>query len=209
MTVHDALVLAGGRGSRLGGADKPAIVLGHSTLLDRAVAAVASAQTVAVVGPVRTSVPGGTVQVCEDPPYGGPAAAIGAGLQAIRGHRVPSPLTVVLAADLPAVVPAVRALLRLVAATDPAVDGWVGTDPGGRRQYLLAAYRTETLWSACRSLTLERGSLEGAAVRALLQPLRLVEVALTAALTADIDTTADLAAARDCERTSDGISART
>ncbi|MCM3926296.1 NTP transferase domain-containing protein, partial [Frankia sp. AiPs1] len=50
-----ALVLAGGAAHRLGGRDKPAVVVGGTTLLDRVLAAVAGAgiERVVIVGPRR------------------------------------------------------------------------------------------------------------------------------------------------------------
>ena len=49
----DAVVLAGGRGSRLGGVDKAGIVLNGERLVDRAVAAARAngAERVVIVGP--------------------------------------------------------------------------------------------------------------------------------------------------------------
>lgn len=209
MTDFDAVVVAGGRGTRLGGVDKPTIRIGGSTLLERAVAAVRSARTTVVVGPPRDPVSTDAVQVREEPPASGPAAAIDAGLSRLDEASDPAPLIVVLAADLPAAVPAVRALLASVhPVPTPTVDGWIGTDPDGRRQYLLAAYRTDALRAACRSLTAARGSLAGASVRQLLDPLRLVEVPLHPTLTVDVDTPADLVSAIDREAHSDAPPSR-
>ena len=52
-----AIVLAGGAGRRLGGADKAALDVGGRTLLERALAAVSGVPTV-VVGPARPLPPG-------------------------------------------------------------------------------------------------------------------------------------------------------
>src|SRR5680860_874839 len=46
MVGVDAIVVAGGRGTRLGGADKASITVGARTLLERALAAVADAERV-------------------------------------------------------------------------------------------------------------------------------------------------------------------
>jgi molybdopterin-guanine dinucleotide biosynthesis protein A len=91
-----AVVLAGGRASRLGGVHKPGLEVGGSTLLDRVLAAVGAAEVRIVVGPPQP-VPAGTAIVREDPPGGGPVAAIAAGLAAIPDV----PFVAVLAADLP------------------------------------------------------------------------------------------------------------
>jgi len=198
--VVDAVVLAGGRGSRLGGVDKPAIRVGGTTLLERALAAVRCARTTVVVGPPRATPLDDAVHVQEDPPFAGPAAAIGAGLAVLGRSPEPSPLTVVLAADLPGAVAAVQEVLAAIDPDrEPAVDAWIATDPDGRRQYLLGAYRTRALVRACRHLVGARGSLVGAPVRQLLDPLPVVEVPLPAVLTADVDTPDDLARAVDRE----------
>src|SRR3954451_21606618 len=76
---YDAVVLAGGSGRRLGGVDKPALRVGSTSLLDRVLGAVPDASSVVVVGPSRaTSRP--VTWVREDPPGGGPVAALAAGL---------------------------------------------------------------------------------------------------------------------------------
>lgn len=215
MIPFDAVILAGGRGVRLGGVDKPALLLGASTPLGRAIAAVASAPTV-VVGPTRPAVPAGVRQVLEDPPLAGPAAALAAGLDALDRGRTASAYTLVLAADLPAAVPAVRELLRCAdagpadagpVADGPAADGWVATDPDGRRQYLLALYRTTALAEVCRRTAEQRGTLVGAPMRRVVERMRLAEIPLPAELTADIDTPGDLAAALERERSTDGVPA--
>src|SRR4029079_9730524 len=75
----DAVVLAGGRGRRLGGPSKPEVVVGGRALLDHALAAVAAADRVVVVGPSGLARPG-IPRVLEDPPDGGPVAGLAAGL---------------------------------------------------------------------------------------------------------------------------------
>ena len=70
----DAIVLAGGRGSRLGGIRKPELAVAGRRLVDVALAAVAAARRVVVVGDVE--VPDGVALTREDPPYGGPVEAV-------------------------------------------------------------------------------------------------------------------------------------
>ena len=65
------MVLAGGRGSRLGGVDKASVVVDGRTLLDHVLDAVALAELIVVVGPRKADVPGVT-WAREDPPGGGP-----------------------------------------------------------------------------------------------------------------------------------------
>lgn len=210
MTVVDAVVLAGGRARRLGGIDKALLPAGGSTLLAGALAAVADARRRVVVGPVRQGFPPDVVWVREAPPHGGPVAALAVGLEALLASGTSAPLVVVLATDLPSAPAAVAALRAPIGGTGAAVtddagsddarsdavrshdpgqsDGWVAVDPDGYRQPLLAVYRTASLARALGTLRARRGTVAGAAVRDLLSGLRLVEVPLPAALTADVDT---------------------
>jgi molybdopterin-guanine dinucleotide biosynthesis protein A len=83
----DAIVLAGGRGARLGGVDKADLVVGGQTLLERALAATAGANRTVVVGPRRpTSRP--VTWAREHPPGGGPVAALAAGLEHVDGDHL-------------------------------------------------------------------------------------------------------------------------
>ncbi|MDK8173503.1 NTP transferase domain-containing protein [Curtobacterium citreum] len=183
---YDAVLLAGGRASRMGGIDKTALIADGLTLTDHAVAASAGARSVVLVGlrDGRTA-PDGVVVTREDPPFGGPVAGIAAGLAAIAE---PAPWTLVLACDLVRPERAVDALLR--AADDTAdANGFVAVDEDGRRQPLLALYRSSALREAVRAL----GDPTDAAVRRLTAGLRLVEVRLSAGLCADVDEPADAA----------------
>ncbi|MCF2526434.1 NTP transferase domain-containing protein [Yinghuangia soli] len=183
----DAIVAAGGAARRLGGRDKPALLVGGRTLLDRAVEACAGAERVVVVGPRRrTAQPVHWVR--EDPPGGGPVAALAAGLAAVE-----APVVLVLAADLPFVTASVtdRLLAALTGGNDPA-DGVLLVDADGRDQPLLAAYRTEALRSALAGL----GDPHGAALRALLAPLALRRLPDTSDAAFDCDTWPQVRAAR-------------
>ncbi len=183
---YDAVLLAGGRASRMSGIDKTALVADGLALSDHAVAAAARARSVVLVG-LRDgrSAPDGVVVTREDPPFGGPVAGIAAGLVAVPE---PAPWTLVLACDLVRPERAVDALLR--AADDTAdVDGFVAVDEDGRRQPLLALYRSSALREAVQAL----GDPTDAAVRRLTAGLRLVEVPLSDGLCADVDEPADAA----------------
>lgn len=74
-----AIVLAGGQSRRMNGHDKLAIKIGGEQLLDRAVAAMSPDHVCVVVGPTR-QLHRDVVWAREDPPGGGPAAGIAAGL---------------------------------------------------------------------------------------------------------------------------------
>jgi molybdopterin-guanine dinucleotide biosynthesis protein A len=180
---YDALVVAGGEARRLGGVDKPALTVGARTLLDRVLAACRDAATTVVVGPRRPTCRPVT-WAREDPPGGGPLAALDAGLR-----RVTSRTVVVLSADLPFLRRSTVG--ELLTAADGA-DGAVAFD--GRDQPLCAAYRAEPLRRELALLHGEYGSLHNLPFRLLLPQLDVRRVVSRDAL--DCDTWEDLAAAR-------------
>ena len=159
---YDGVVLAGGAARRLDGADKPAIVLDDRALLDRVLDALVGAAKTIVVGPARTTA-SRVLWTREEPPGGGPVAALAAGLGLVDQSTV-----VVLAADLPFVGSAVTPLLEALEAFDAAVL----TDREGRQQPLLAAYRTPALRAALAALP----TAEGASMRSLLSTMSVVTV---------------------------------
>ena len=118
----------------------------------------------------------------EDPPGGGPVAALAAGLAVLADA---SPVTVVLAGDLPFVGAAIHPLLD--AATSAGVDGALVADSNGHDQPLAAAYRRDALDRQLAAL----GSPAGVALRDLVRPMRLVRVAATMLSTATPGTTYD------------------
>ncbi|MER6534765.1 NTP transferase domain-containing protein [Streptomyces sp900105755] len=186
---YDAIVLAGGAARRLGGADKPAVRVGGRPLLDRVLAACAGARrTVVVAAPRPTS---RAVQWArEEPPGGGPVAALDAGLRHITADRA-----VVLSADLPFLEEA--AVERLLAALHTtAADGALLTDADGRDQPLVAAYRTTALRHALSALAGDGGNgLTGLPLRRLTAALNLTRVPDPLA-SFDCDTWDDIADAR-------------
>lgn len=185
--TYDALVLAGGAARRLGGADKPGLLVGGRPLLDRVLDACADARTTVVVGGRRpTARP--VEWAREDPPGGGPLAALDAGLRRTTAAQV-----LVLSADLPFLDrETVRALLDA-----PGGDGAMLRDPGGRDQPLVAAYRAEPLRREIALLAAEHGTLTGLPLRAVTAELDLTPVTAAAPIASfDCDTWDDLAAAR-------------
>ncbi|WP_431881241.1 molybdenum cofactor guanylyltransferase [Micromonospora chalcea] len=108
MTGYAAVVLAGGAARRMGGVDKPARPVGGRPMLHRVLAAVADADQRIVVGP-SVPLPDGVRTTREEPPGGGPVAAIAAGLALLD----PGTTTVaLLAADLPLLTAAAVTELR-------------------------------------------------------------------------------------------------
>jgi molybdopterin-guanine dinucleotide biosynthesis protein A len=183
--TYDAIVLAGGRSTRMGDVDKLQVVVDGSTLLTHALAAVADARRVVAVAPEGTAgLPADVVRVQEQPPFAGPAAAMGAGLAAL-GDDVAEHVVVV-AADVPRVGDVVDALLVGLAA-HPDRDGVVALGADGRRQPLLSAHRSTALTSALRA----HEPLANQSATRVTSGLDLVEIEL-AHVVDDVDTPADL-----------------
>ena len=190
-----AVVLTGGRGSRLGGADKAGIAVAGRPMLETVIGAAA-----AVADPVVTVGPGG--DTCEDPPFSGPVAGIAAGLAALP-ERVD--LVVVVACDLPdldadtlhALVaalgrPAAESTGRSAPESTGRPTAALAVDAGGRDQYLLAVWHRRAL--ATRLDALRRsGGLGGRPVRALYDDEVLTRV-VVGAPARDVDTWAEVVA---------------
>ncbi len=190
---YSALVLAGGRAARLGGQVKPQLEVGGRTMLGTVLAAVADAERRIVVGPPQP-VPGDVVVVREQPPGGGPVAALRAGLPSVT-----SGVVALLAGDLPFLDGTVIALLRGALAA----DGVLVVDDGGRDQYLLGVWRTDALRAALPA----GGGVTS--LRRVLAPLRVDRVRPLVPPGApppwlDCDTPADLARARAVAADLDG-----
>ena len=182
---YAAVVLAGGRAARLGGQAKPQLEVGGRSMLAAVLAAVADAGSRVVVGPPQP-VPDGVLVLREEPPGGGPVAAMRAGVA-----RVDADLVAVLAGDLPFLTADVVAGLR----ERLTGDGVLVVDGAGRDQLLLGVWRTEALRAALAGVT------GHAPVRRVLAPLTVTRwrPAVRAGSPepwTDCDTPADLARAR-------------
>jgi molybdopterin-guanine dinucleotide biosynthesis protein A len=188
----DAIVLAGGRSSRLQGRDKTALLHDGRSLLDHALAAAFPARAIAVIGPDELTSRLGiarshasVVVATEHPRFGGPACAVARGFEVLAGG---SDWTAVVASDLPNVRAALEALLvkRPMHARS---DALMAIDEGGRQQPLLAIYRTSALARALAA----RGSADGLSMRSLTSGLSIAAIPLRDSLCADIDTPEDAA----------------
>jgi molybdopterin-guanine dinucleotide biosynthesis protein A len=187
----DAILLAGGRSSRLGGIDKTALRHHGVTLLDAAATAVSGAHRTVLVGPqAATDVATDVTVARENPPFSGPAAALLTGVAALADGDADegaeddgAGLVVVLACDLLAPAAALGQLTAAMTALDYR-DGAIAVDDDGRRQPLLAVYRL----SALRRLLETARDAEGVSLRRLLEPLALAEVHVASAVLADVDT---------------------
>jgi molybdopterin-guanine dinucleotide biosynthesis protein A len=185
LPAYAAVVLAGGRAARMGGQAKPQLDVGGRTMLAAVLAAVADAEQRIVVGPPQP-VPPGVVVVREDPPRGGPVAAMRTGLAQVSGEVV-----ALLAGDLPFLTPGlIRSLRERLTG-----DGVLVVDDTDRDQLLLGVWRTAALRAAVADVsgpTSVRKVLAPLAVRRL-HPV--VEPGHPPPWT-DCDTPAELARAR-------------
>lgn len=183
-------MLTGGTAVRLGGADKASIEIAGVTLLERALAATSAASEVVVVGEqVPTSRP--VTWTREDPPGGGPAAGLLAGLDAFR---TPPDLVHVLAVDMPRVTAATLARLTWRLEDDLGADAALLVDADGRRQPLAGVYRYSSLQSVRPS---EHEAEQGMSLRALVRDLVTAGVAGVGDESRDVDTWDDLRDLRD------------
>jgi molybdopterin-guanine dinucleotide biosynthesis protein A len=183
--TFDAIIVAGASSTRLGGRDKALVSVGGETMLERVVAAADGATQILVVGP-RRQLPLQVTWVDEGAVEGGPVPALVCGLAFVR-----SEIVVLLAVDYPLLT--TRDITRLV--EDVERDGAVALDAEGRRQPLLAAYRTPALTAAVQRLSV----LEGAAVRDVVSRLDLIGVQLGEAAR-DCDTWSDIETVRQLDQ---------
>lgn len=189
MTAYDAIVLAGGAAKRLGGVDKPSVSVGGRALLDRVLGVCRDAGRTVVVGGRRaTARP--VVWAREEPPGGGPLAALDAGVRQVEAQSV-----LVLSADLPFL--GERTVRQLIGTLgNSGREAALLTDAGGRDQPLVAAYRTEPLRRELALLATEHGSLTGLPLRLLTQELDLARIDADPLASFDCDTWEDISAAR-------------
>ncbi|MEU3184996.1 NTP transferase domain-containing protein [Streptomyces sp. NPDC006923] len=189
MTAYDAIVLAGGAAKRLGGADKPGVSVGGRALLDRVLAACEGAARTVVVGGRRPTVRP-VRWTREEPPGGGPLAALDAGVRCVEADHV-----LVLSADLPFLgEPTVRLLIETLTAGGR--EAVLLTDEDGRDQPLVAAYRAEPLRRELALLATEYGTLAGLPLRLLSHELDFARVDADPFASFDCDTWEDISTAR-------------
>jgi molybdopterin-guanine dinucleotide biosynthesis protein A len=208
----DAVILAGGRSSRLGGKPKHRLTFDGATLLQRSLDAAGGAGAAVVVGPDPGVLPAGVLNCREEPPFAGPAAAVAAGLAALARSGTVRPLTLVLACDMPNVGMAVRALREALqlhglprarkaaqppgssrGRQSPGPDGVMAVSADGRHQPLVGFYSTRALQRSMQDLE-SRGALTNGSMTALLASLDVQLVTVPAGSTDDVDTWDDAAA---------------
>ncbi|RVW04627.1 NTP transferase domain-containing protein [Rhodococcus spongiicola] len=194
-TRIDAIILAGGRATRMGGVDKPAIVVGGHRMLDTALAAVDGCGRVVVVGPHRDELPDRIEQTQETPAGSGPVAALAAGLATIGGSGGDSGgdsregFVVVLAADVPVLDRTIVSDLVARLGDHPEAAASFAVDDTGRMQFLLSVWRRRALADQLSALD----GRENQPMKALV-PQRYTTLAVSGV--ADCDTVEDLERAR-------------
>jgi molybdopterin-guanine dinucleotide biosynthesis protein A len=185
-----AVILTGGTAARMDGVDKASVEVEGVTLLERALHATMAALDVVVVGEhVPTSRPATFTR--EDPPHGGPAAGLLAGLDRLRPDL---DLVCALAVDMPRVEAGTVARLTWAVEGDPDADAACLVDAEGRRQPLAAVYRVAALQ---RARPADPQDEHGLAMHRLVGSLRLVEVPVVGDEARDVDTWQDLQRLRD------------
>ncbi len=182
--LFDAIVLAGGDNRRMAGVDKAMLDVGGEPILARVLAGVTALgiELPIVVGPCRALAT--DVRWCrEDPPGGGPVAALAAAT-ALRT----APGTLTLAADLPFV----SGVLGELTAALPGHDVAVLIDAAGRRNLLAAAWRTQALLAQ-----LATQPAPGRSMRSLFEGMDVIELNDPGGAADDCDTPGELAQARE------------
>ena len=135
-----AIVLAGGRGSRLGGVDKALLEIGGRRTIDRVLGALEglASEVVAVVNEDRLADVAGIRRIADPEPHAGVLPALRAALDAAR-----EPLCLLVACDMPFLQPALlRRLVELANGFDVVIP-----HVEGQPQPMHAVYRR----NACRA----------------------------------------------------------
>ncbi len=193
-----AIVLAGGRGSRLGGVRKAEVDLAGHRLVDVVCDACAGCDPVVVVGHEDLEVPSGVVRTREEPAYAGPAAALAAGLEALDAQGACPDWVLCLGCDQPGAPVVVPALVQAAATTPDEVEAIAASstaseaddDAGPRIEWMLSILRRDALDRAVAECRAERGpdALVDASMRRLLSGLGWMHTSVPAGATDDIDT---------------------
>jgi len=178
------MILAGGRSTRFG-ADKAVADLDGQRLIDHVLAGIPDGIEVVLVGPDLGLLGRRARVVREDPPFGGPVAAIAAGLPCVS-----TSIVAVLATDMPR---AAAHLGSLVHAIGPGVEAVIPVDSRGRAQVLCGAYQRDSLARAVQVAGAPAGGPAGLSMRAVVSVMEVAYVTWPDERTWDIDTPADLA----------------
>lgn len=176
-------MLAGGRGSRLGGVEKGELRIHGERLIDIVIegAREAGCRELVIAGDLEAA---GALTLREEPAFGGPVAGLAAALPETRSEWI-----MLLACDLPHARLLCRMLARFFREMAADMDGLVAVYEG-RIQWLAGIYRRTSIEAA-----LERtGEPDGTSLKAILGGLKLREVQDHEGLSRDLDTPQDLEA---------------
>lgn len=186
---YDVVVLAGGASRRFRGTvpDKLALTRDGASLLETVLAGAraATAGRVVAVGPdpgASDPAAAGVTWTREDPPGGGPLAAIAAALPAVTAEVV-----VLLAGDAPQGPAAAAALVAALLDAGDRADAAVLVDSDGRRATLCAAMRTDVARLRMRQI----GAPQGRPLRTLYDGITVLEVPDAWRAADDVDTPED------------------
>jgi molybdopterin-guanine dinucleotide biosynthesis protein A len=152
-----AVILAGGRGERLGGANKALLTIGGERFIDRAISATSGCDPcLLAVGRDRFDAPAGLTQILDlESGYGGPLAGLAAAVAHLTGDS--ADLLLSLAVDTP-LLPRdfMSRALPLLDAAPAAIATYGGQD-----------YPTNALWRLRHLSDLPTRTLAGTAPRSL------------------------------------------
>ena len=182
---YAAIIVAGGRSSRMGGADKASLRVGGQRLVDRLHSYLPYGTPSVVVSPHWLCTP----QVCETPLYGGPTAGIAAGYGFLAGQKSAKhgqhDLIAVLAVDAPESPLAIPKLIDGLGAHSVAVAA-----TGNQIQPLCAIWRVDALGRALSRL----GGVQNRSARSLLRAADSIAVVQVGEEVRDYDTPQQLRA---------------
>lgn len=182
---YDAVILAGGRSSRMGeGRNKVTLEVEGRPLVATAVFAVEGAEQIVLVGPeapLREALPGEWPSrlsaTQEHPPFGGPVAGIAAGLERLGPKS--APVVALLACDVPGAPAALAAIMKTQLArslwSSGNIDGVCALDEEGYPQRLLGLYRQEFLSRRAKEVSERNLSVRKFLATAKLEGLRVAE----------------------------------
>ena len=190
-----AILLAGGRASRVDGAAKPLFDVGGQTLLARAVTAVTAAGARPIVVAAPDPRPGprrrmGAARIL--PSAARSRASSRRSASRARGRPSPTGRSSSHATSLASMPPS-RGCSSDILLVPADTDGVCLGDPSSRPQWLTGIYRTAALRRAAEAMP-DGG--RDAPVRALLDDLAITVIAVPGDLTDDVDTWEDLSRAR-------------
>jgi molybdopterin-guanine dinucleotide biosynthesis protein A len=177
-----AMILTGGASSRFG-SDKSQVILGSRSLIENLLTGLPPEIEIVIVGPKIQDTSRSVQYAREDPPGGGPVAAIHAGLDLINSEFV-----AIIATDMPFAHQIWEVLISNLPRSE---DATIPLDSEGVRQTLCALYRADSL----RRAFAEIGEVHGQSMRNVTRLLSVKELQVEPALQRtlhDIDTPADL-----------------